>query len=174
VAEPEVPRPGHAYMRTPLTEEQAYDLRICYQEWLVIRQKNGLGPPSAADIYKGALLGRMTIDGLPPHFSPPPRHYARPWWELIENNRADLPEHAVSVNNDQASICGDRWVVTVIGGDYYYLSHDRLSGIWELRHRRPDDPLVRKGSRLVDIGTQGMKVAEPVYYGPSDWVLVGP
>jgi hypothetical protein len=169
------------YMRTPLTEEQAADLRDCWMEWIRIRTENGRPEfPSSADIFKGCLLGRMTMQGKPPLPSPPPTSYSAPWYSLIENNGANLHggqmgfsdvsgPHRWTEEDDWLFICQYRWKILRMEGAAYIITCDNAPGEWTLRHRTKDDPQVRGGRTLQEDGTYG-----PFYLNESDWILVGP
>lgn len=172
-------------MRTPLTDEQAHDLRLCYQEWLRIREENGYeNPPTMADIYKGCLLGRMTMVGKPPLPTPPPLAYSAPWYNLIERNYANLhgsPFHEVSGPYDPSnsivtegrwlSICQSLW--RIVSGDEtsgYLVTNERcIGGPWTLRHRNDTDELVQGNSRRMADGSW-----VPSYMNELDWILIGP
>ena len=171
------------FMRTPLTEEQAHDLRTCYQEWLRIREENGYkNPPTSADIYKGCLLGRMTMQGKPPLPTPPPLAHSAPWYGLIENNGADLSaDHGIEGPYDSGNSVykEGRWLHIyqypwkIISGDDssgYLVTNDRVVGHWTLRHRNDDtDPLVQGGTKRMPDGSW-----VPYYLGSKDWILLGP
>lgn len=169
------------YMKTPLTEEQAADLRDCWMEWIRIRTENGKPEfPTSSDVYKGCLLGRMTMQGKPPLPDPPPTSYSAPWYELIEKNGADLQgnwfQHVegpydgpLGKEGKYFSICQDLWLIVLEVDGVYTLNHPRAPGDWKLRHRTEADPVVRGGMTLKEDGRY-----VPYYLTEKDWILIGP
>lgn len=168
-----VPSRFSTFMRTPLTDDQARDLRSCFYAWEQIRRENGYdSTPTGIDIEKSCLLGRMTMEGKPPLPTPPPTAYAAPWYALIENGRADLLRHDVwgPTDLDGATvmgICHTAWNVVRLGDPSgYVITHEKAAGEWVLRHRTESDPQVRAGTRRQSDGSW-----TPFYADADDWVL---
>lgn len=93
--------------------------------WLEIKAKYDTrwdGQIRHVDMMKSRLLGRMMIQGLPPHKYPPPLEMSGGWWELVEHGRCGFSKRFAPYDNGTyLNIWGHPWVVFERSGNYITL-----------------------------------------------------
>jgi hypothetical protein len=166
-----------------LTWDQIYAVQRAFSIWQqVVDKEQADRDPQARQSYmlnpanwqKSCLLGRLLTTGKPPLPVPPPRYMSGPWYEVIENNRADL--HGDQFNEVYGPVEHDGRRLFNIAGDIGWEVVRKAApegwivsypghGEWLLRHRTNADPPAKKGTSIAS----GQPVT--IWMGPLDWVL---
>lgn len=166
-----------------LTWDQIYAVQRAFAIWQQVVDREQSGRPAEgrqsymlnpANWQKSCLLGRLLTAGKPPFASPPPRYMSAPWYDLIEDGRADLRGDVFQEVCGPIELADKRvfnigqdpgWTVVRDADPEGWIVSYPGHGEWLLRHRTSDDPPARKGTSVAS-GT-----AVTIWMGEQDWVL---
>lgn len=85
-----------------------------FLRWLKIREENGTRLSDfntlLADVQKSSLLRRL-LAGKEPLPVAPPRKYAYPWYELVENGCAEESDVQIIPGQKMVAICQYAWTL---------------------------------------------------------------